>query len=46
MSNGPTSKVKIVVNQPVFQNGPVVSWALVLLSPNNEVMVAGWINLN
>lgn len=46
MSYGPTSKVKIIVNQPVFQNGPVVLWAIVLLNPNNEVMVAGWINLD
>lgn len=44
MSYGETSKVKFITNKPVFENGPVVQWAIVLLNPANEIVVAGWVN--
>lgn len=43
MSYGKPSTVKFLVNESVFANGPAVDWAIVLLNPANEVVVAGWV---
>lgn len=45
MTYGEPSKVKFIINKPVFPGGPIVSWAIVLQNPSNETMVAGWVNL-